>query len=136
MRPAASEISQDMETVALEMQGSGDAFKRCLARLELLIEHETDALKICAPLNFVDSNQKKTLFLLEFVRLSRALSPEDFSRVKPHLAQINHKLSENAELLALHLSAMLEVAKIMVMSIQSEESDGTYSGRVASQSRK
>ncbi len=136
MRQITSAIAGDAETVASDMRGSDDAFKRCLARLESLIEYETEALKVCAPLDFVDSNQKKTLFLLEFVRLARALSPEDSSRVKPHLARINCKLSENARLLALHLSAMLEVAKIMVLSIQSEESDGTYSTRAANQARK
>jgi hypothetical protein len=105
------------------------AFIRCMDRLEHLIERETDALKFRAPLDFDEFNRRKTHALLEFLRMSRNVPDQKSDAVAARVAQFREKLSENALTLDQHLRAMVEIASIMIKSIEAEESDGTYSAR-------
>lgn len=106
-----------------------DAFASCLDRLEALLDSESEALRACAPMDFEPFNLRKAHILLECTRLSRALPRLGSGAIGRHLARVNDKLSENARLLDLHLKAIREIARIMIFSIQQEESDGTYSSR-------
>ena len=109
--------------------GSEDALTRCLERIDALIDVESSALRACALIDFDEFNQKKTHLLLEFTRLSRTLPGRSSEALRPRLERLSGKLAENAQLLDLHLGAMLEISRIMISSIQANESDGTYSSR-------
>jgi hypothetical protein len=109
--------------------GVEKAFARCIARLELLVDGETDALRNCAAINFDDYNTRKTHALLEFLRVSRAMPDQTSPETAFRLAELRGKLAVNARLLDQHLNAMVEIATIMIRNIEREESDGTYSGK-------
>lgn len=121
---ADGDKSEDLKNAP---QGTEDAFRRCLSRLRNLLEKETEALRSCAKIDFHDFNRAKALLMLEFIRLSRVLSPQELSNVKGHLEEISGCLSVNARLLKLHLAATLEIAKITTKTVDPEDSDGTYS---------
>ncbi len=115
------------EDIRSNPQGTEEAFRRCLRRLRALLDMETEALRSCARIDFNEFNRTKALLMLEFVRLSRVLSPSELSNVKSSLEDIGGCLSENARLLKLHLSATLEITEITMKSVAPEDSDGTYS---------
>lgn len=103
------------------------AFIRCIARLEELIDSETETLRSCAPLDFESLNLRKTHALLEFTRVAREMPEKVSSIAERRLTRLRGKLAENAELLDQRLQAMLEITDVIVASIRHEESDGTYS---------
>jgi hypothetical protein len=119
----------DTFTEAERAQGVEQAFARCIARLEALIDRETEALRRCVAINFDDYNTRKTHALLEFLRVSRAMPDQTSPSTALRLSELRGKLAENAQLLDQHLNAMVEIATIMIRNIEREESDGTYSGK-------
>lgn len=127
--PAFRELPDPVEAPNLDMNEL--AFLRCIARMEWLIDAETNALKEARAIDFDDLNARKTHALLEFSRMARA-APD---RVNPEVAQrlksLQAKLSENAQTLAHNLQALSEISRILISSIAAEDSDGTYSGRSA-----
>lgn len=117
----------DIQNAGEDAQRSEAALARCLDRLEYLLDQETGLLRACSAIDFINLNQKKALLLLEFMRLSRTLPKHVSPGVGARLRAVNDRLSENSRLLGVHLSAMIEMSKIVIWSIQSEDSDGTYS---------
>lgn len=126
---AQSDRASDDQTHSSEAEL---ALARCVDRLELLIDRETQALKTRVPIDFDDLNRRKTHALWEFSMMSRAMPAGDSSIIADRLGGLRSKLSENAGQLDLHLRAMVEISGIMIRNIRMEESDGTYSGRPAS----
>ena len=110
-----------------------DAFFRCVDRLEELIEGETLTLRSCAPVDFDSLNLRKTHALLEFTRVARAMPPSISAEAEQRLKVMRAKLTANADILERHLQAMLEITGVIVDSIRSEDSDGTYSVRLTRQ---
>ncbi len=105
------------------------AFLSCIDRLEQLVESETQALKAFGPINFEESNGRKTRALFEFLRASRSVQAQAPATIRTKLTSLQAKLAENASMLDQHLSAMREIAGIMIRTMEMAESDGTYSGR-------
>lgn len=101
------------------------AFDRCLERLEELISTETHMLRSGARVDFDALNQRKTHALLEFTRVARALKP-GAPPSQGRLAALRDALGANTEALDLHLSAMREITRLIVETIRSDDSDGTY----------
>jgi hypothetical protein len=108
------------------------AFIRCIERLEELLDGETETLKCCVSVDFEALNLRKTHALLEFTRVARAMPTRISSLAEERLSRLRKKLATNAEILEQHVQAMLEITGIVVESIQSEDSDGTYSVRRSS----
>lgn len=107
------------------------AFIRCVERLEDLIDAETQVLRSCARIDFEALNLRKTHALLEFTRVARNLPPRASGLAQQRLNRLVEKLGSNTEALQLHLHAMQEITCLIVESIRSDESDGTYSRKAA-----
>lgn len=123
----SSDPKSDTSTDETEIDGALVAFLRCLDRLESLIHAETDSLLARRPIDFEESNLRKARALMEFIRVSRALPSQHALVVSQRLAKLQDSLAENSSVLEQNLRATIEIASLMVKTIQSEESDGTYS---------
>ncbi len=113
-----------------DRQRSNPPILGCIERIEELLERETSALKNCAPLDFEDFNLRKSHALLELSRVYRSPSAQISESILQRLRDLQSKLTENRLLLEQHLTAMREIASIMMRNAEMAESDGTYSKRV------
>lgn len=132
MSAAHSNVRPNSETPKeapgeIALDGAHLAFIRCVERLEQLVDRETQALKASAPLDFEDFNIRKTHALLEFLRATRSLSGQASTAIETRLARLRARLAENSLMLDHHLGAMREISGIMIRTIETAESDGTYS---------
>lgn len=115
----------------LAMDGRRAAFLGCVERLARLIEQESVALRAKDLIDFEEFNSRKAHALLEFSRASRAIGAIRIApAIEAELARLRARLVENADLLEHRLRAMREIAGIMICTIETAESDGTYSTRV------
>lgn len=108
-----------------------DAFVDAVARLERILDLETEMLrrhKTIGPSNF---NHEKSLGLFELGRSMNALRGIDrlarrgFDSGTP-LARLRTKLEENIACLEIHMNAVGEIASIIARVIMDHDSDGTY----------
>jgi hypothetical protein len=102
------------------------AIAGALDRLEELIERENSALAAREAIDYADLNRRKSQSLLEVTRLSRTLPPGGTKTLGDQLARIRDKLADNHRFLTLHMTAVREIADLIVQSLAEAESDGTY----------
>jgi len=103
-----------------------------IRRLETIVVEETTALATGQKVDFDDFSARKSRSMLEFVRLMRArmhLGGE--TEITEEIQRLREKLERNRSLLEMHYDAVREVAAIIVKAIKEAESDGTYTGRAA-----
>ena len=105
------------------------ALRDAVARLILVLDRETAALRQRQPVDMDELCDRKNQALLELSRIGRRLDREAMDpEMQPLLAELREKLAENQAALMLHLQAVQEVAEILTAAIRDAESDGTYSG--------
>jgi len=102
------------------------AIAGALDRLADTIGRETAALEANQPIDLDDVNRRKSQSLLELTRLSRSLTPADAAGLKDRLATLRDVLGDNRRVLELNLTAVREIADLMVGIVGESESDGTY----------
>lgn len=106
-----------------------------LDRLEELVDHETEALRLRAPLDLADINRRKSRSLLELSRAARGVDIGRSDALQARLDRLRVKLADNQGVLSLHLSAAHEVGAILDQALRDAESDGTYSTYGAAEGR-
>jgi len=105
-----------------------NGLKQILARLEQLIDEETEALLRHDMSRCDEFNQRKRLALLDLNRCSRSFeSFYDHPLWQGISGTLRSKLRRNGELLHIHLSAVQEIAAILTRAMSEAESYGTYS---------
>jgi hypothetical protein len=130
-----SEVVSDGTDVARSEGERSDEVRGLLMairRLESIIEEETAALATGKKIDFDDFSARKSRSMLEFVRLMRArmhLGGE--TEITEEIQRLREKLERNRSILEMHYDAVREVATIIVRAIREAESDGTYTGRAA-----
>lgn len=102
------------------------AFTSALDRVEEAVEQETAALEARSSADLEDFNLRKSRSLLELTRLTRTLPAQLDDRLRERLAKLREKLRRNQAVLALHLTAVREIADLLVTAIGQADSDGTY----------
>jgi hypothetical protein len=102
------------------------ALEAAFDRLEELIDQENDALIARGRPDFADINRRKSQSLLELTRLGRAIPQGPSAAFHERVMRLRDKLLANQRTLSLHLSAVREIAAIMVGALAEAESDGTY----------
>lgn len=114
-----------------ETKGLFDAFQDAVARLERILELETERLGRHDVSLLREVNHEKRLGLFELTRALNALRGRDCLAlgfdVGPALARLRGKLEANLSCLDMHMKAVGEIAAIVVKAIVEQESDGTYS---------
>jgi hypothetical protein len=99
-----------------------------IRRLESIVDEETIALETGKRIDFDEFSARKSLSMLEFVRLMRTrmhLGGE--TQITQEIRNLRQKLERNRIILEMHYDAVREVATIIGMAIKEAESDGTYS---------
>ena len=130
-----SEMMSDGTDVATSQGERSDEVRGLLMairRLESIIEEETAALATGKKIDFDDFSARKSRSMLEFVRLMRArmhLGGE--TEITEEIQRLREKLERNRSILEMHYDAVREVASIIVRAMKEAESDGTYTGRAA-----
>ena len=101
---------------------------RTMQRIEMLVEHETEALRARVQIDLRESNNGKSQALLELGMVARTLEgiPFDAELIK-RLKALHGKLENNRAVLRKHLDAVREIAGVVAGTIQDSEWDGTYS---------
>jgi len=105
---------------------TAQAAARACDRLSETIERETAALEAHEPIDLDDMNRRKSQSLLELTRLSRLLTPDDAPRLSASLDRLRDCLARNQRVVELNLTAVREIADLMVGVVSESESDGTY----------
>ncbi|QTL04301.1 hypothetical protein J5J86_02840 [Aquabacter sp. L1I39] len=106
-----------------------------LERLEELVDQETEALRLRAPLDLADINRRKSRSLLELSRAARGVDVRQGDLLQERLDRLRGKLVDNQGVLSLHLAAAQEVGAILDQALRDAESDGTYSTYHAAEGR-
>ena len=108
-------------------QNALPAFYEAIARMELVIDQETELLQRNRAVELTDFNVRKRQGLLELNRILRNFSEAEMSAID-HLciANLMRKLEANRQVLAHHLNAMDEISRLVSRAMQEAESDGTY----------
>ncbi len=110
-------------------------FINTLERLEQVIDMETEALQQNQPVDLSEFNHKKSHCLLELSRAMRVLDRTSIEFAYSHLNRLRDKVEKNLSILDIHMKAVRAVSAIIANAIQDNESDGTYSFRLAGQSQ-
>ncbi len=105
---------------------TAQALERCIERLNAIIEAETSLLKGGGALDFAALNARKSHALMEFIQASKGARASDLAQFSHKAARLRELLASNAEMLERHLQATQEIAMLVIASIRSDESDGTY----------
>ncbi|MDA9433058.1 flagellar biosynthesis protein FlgN [Bradyrhizobium sp. CCBAU 51627] len=133
--PSGSDVTPDDAEAAGAEATRSEEIRGLLAairRLETIVVEETTALTTGQKVDFDDFSARKSRSMLEFVRLMRArmhLGGE--TEITEEIRRLREKLERNRSLLEMHYDAVREVAAIIVKAIKDAESDGTYTGRAA-----
>ena len=113
-------------------EGGRDAFFEAVARLETVVDAETELLRRNQPIKLDEFNHRKSRGLLELNRVIKTVSADSLGdEGRDRLQALRGKLEGNIGALQMHLTAVREVATLISQAIQDAESDGTYSGRPA-----
>jgi hypothetical protein len=103
------------------------ALNQALDRMEATIDQETALLRENRVVELGDFNRRKRQGLLEINRILRKFSHGDLERVeRPRLHRLTALLEANQRMLAHHLKAVDEIARLVARALQDAESDGTY----------
>jgi hypothetical protein len=92
------------------------------------VREETEAIRRSLAFDLKSSNAVKSRLLYELSRASRGIdagSLQTGSREK--LLLLKDELRRNAQIVGAHLSAVKEIAGLMIDAARREEADGTYS---------
>ncbi len=105
-----------------------DAFFSLMARLEVVIERETEMLRAHRHDGLTESTRQKRQGLLELNRMLRSMENTIPSQdIISRLADFRKRLASNDAALKIELRAAQEVNAIIVRVMRDMESDGTYS---------
>ena len=105
-----------------------DAFVAVVARLEVTLDEEHEALTKQRHGALAELTRQKRQGFLELDRILRSLERTIPSQdVIARLAGFRKKLAANEALLKRHLEAIQDVTSLIVKVMQEHESDGTYS---------
>ncbi len=92
------------------------------------LREETEAVRRSLAFDLKGSNAMKSRLLYELSRASRGV---DAGRLqaggKEKLLLLKAELGRNAQIVGAHLSAVKEIADLMIDAAKKEEADGTYS---------
>lgn len=103
------------------------ALLKALARLEQVVDQETQSLRAGETPAFEDLNYRKSHGLLELTRAMRLVDPTSISNdLRDRLESFRDQLERNRLLLKTHLDATREISAILTAAIRDAESDGTY----------
>lgn len=114
------------------MTPTHQAVASVLARLEVLLDDEIDALSTLRPYDHDEASRQKSRALLELVRAQ--VSEVDVAAdavLARRLRQVREKLVRDRDLLALNLEASREVSEILSVALRDADWDGTYDSRIA-----
>ena len=102
------------------------ALEDALDRLEETIDRETATLEAHRSADLDEINRRKSHSLLELTRMTRTLPATADQRLRRRLDRLRVKLLRNQTVLKLHLSAVQEIASLLVGALGEADSDGTY----------
>ncbi|MCM5556380.1 flagellar protein FlgN [Pleomorphomonas sp. JP5] len=104
------------------------ALLKAIARLEQVVDQETQSLRAGETPAFEDLNYRKSHGLLELTRAMRLVDPLSIGDdLRDRLESFRDQLERNRMLLKTHLEATREISAILTAAISDAESDGTYS---------
>lgn len=99
-----------------------------IGRIEETVEAETSAIRTDIGFDIEESNARKSRYLHELNRAVGALGGKPLpAEQRDMVLRLRAKLAANEAAILAHLNAVSEVAGIIQQSIQSAETDGTYS---------
>jgi len=108
-----------------------DSLTKTIARVERIVETETEMLRRCEPIDLGAFNHQKSHGLLELTRAMRALGPAFFDQsILRDLARLREKLERNLDTLDIHLKAVRQISTLIARAIEDDNSDGTYSASI------
>ena len=103
------------------------ALLKAIARLEQVVDQETQSLRAGETPAFEDLNYRKSHGLLELTRAMRLVDPRSIGDdLRDRLESFRDQLERNRMLLKTHLDATREISAILTAAIRDAESDGTY----------
>lgn len=103
------------------------ALLKAIARLEQVVDQETQSLRAGETPAFEDLNYRKSHGLLELTRAMRLIDPLSIGDdLRDRLESFRDQLDRNRMLLKTHLDATREISAILTAAIRDAESDGTY----------
>ena len=103
------------------------ALFKAIARLEQVVDQETQSLRAGETPAFEDLNYRKSHGLLELTRAMRLVDPLSIGDdLRDRLESFRDQLERNRSLLKTHLDATREISAILTAAIRDAESDGTY----------
>lgn len=103
------------------------ALLKAIARLEQVVDQETQSLRAGETPAFEDLNYRKSHGLLELTRAMRLVDPLTIGDdLRDRLESFRDQLERNRLLLKTHLDATREISAILTAAIRDAESDGTY----------
>lgn len=103
------------------------ALLKAIARLEQVVDQETQSLRAGETPAFEDLNYRKSHGLLELTRAMRLVDPTSIGDdLRDRLESFREQLERNRMLLKTHLDATREISAILTAAIRDAESDGTY----------
>lgn len=103
------------------------ALLKAIARLEQVVDQETQSLRAGETPAFEDLNYRKSHGLLELTRAMRLVDPLSIGDdLRDRLESFRDQLERNRMLLKTHLDATREISAILTAAIRDAESDGTY----------
>ncbi|MCM5552044.1 flagellar protein FlgN [Pleomorphomonas sp. NRK KF1] len=103
------------------------ALLKAIARLEQVVDQETQSLRAGETPAFEDLNYRKSHGLLELTRAMRLVDPLSIGDdLRDRLESFREQLERNRMLLKTHLDATREISAILTAAISDAESDGTY----------
>jgi hypothetical protein len=92
------------------------------------LREETEAIRRSLPFDLKGSNAMKSRLLYELSRASRGVDAACLQAgFKEKLLLLKAELRHNAQIVGAHLSAVKEIAELMIDAAKKEEADGTYS---------
>jgi hypothetical protein len=92
------------------------------------VRDETEAIRRSLAFDLKSSNAVKSRLLYELSRASRGIDAGSLqSGSKEKLLLLKTELLRNAQIVGAHLSAVKEIAGLMIDAARREEADGTYS---------
>lgn len=107
------------------------AFAAVAERLEVVLDHETEALRHNRPCDLVETCGRKRQGLLELSRfLPSFATVEEREAARSRIGRLETKIERNREMLDVRIGAVREVSDIIARSMREAESDGTYSASV------
>ena len=107
-----------------------------IARVERVIDRETETLQRCEPIDLGTFNHQKSHGLLELMRAMRTAGSASFDpEILQELARLREKLEKNLNALDIHLKAVRQVSALIARAIEDDNSDGTYSASISRAAR-